>query len=138
MTRRARTCPVTGVPLEDVDDACFAVNGDKQLDVEWLREQSPDCDLFGLKQIAGTIYPWTRWTDAARQFRHRFGLEAGAIPTIYYPLHQLCLLGVDGPGPMLYMTHTSSLTTDSNSYYADALARSTRNQSGLVRGLANR
>lgn len=133
MGKRARTCPITGVPLKGVDEICLTDR--HELDLRWLRDQSPDGNVFGWKQIGQTIYPWTKWTEGARQFRHRVGLEARATPNSFYHLHQVCLLGVDGPGPTVYITHADSLVAGSNSYHTDAIARSTHNQSGLTRGL---
>lgn len=133
MAKRVRTCPTTGVPLKDVDDACLRADG-REVDVDWLREQFPDCNLYSAKQAALTIFPYAPWPAGVRQFKHRLGLEVGATQTSYYHLHQVCLLGVDGSGPTLYLTHASSLAAGSNSYTADAIARCTRDQSGLRRG----
>lgn len=127
MAKRTRTCPTTGIPLKGVDESYLRVDG-REIDIERLHAQFPDCDLFGLKQIAGTIYPnAASWTTATRQLRDCLGLTPGATPTSYYHLHQLGL-GENGAEPTLYLTHSNSEAAGSSSYDANAIAARVANQ----------
>lgn len=131
MSKRARTCPVTGVPLKGVDEA-FLLLGGRQLDLTTTAKS--DCNQYGLRVIGQTIYgEAVPWTDAKRQFCEQLGLTTNATPTSYYHLHQVPL-GQNGGQPILYFTHANSLAAGYESYRANVIARRTRNHSGLSRG----
>ena len=133
MAKRFRTCPLTGVPLQGVDERWLSVDA-HSLDIAELKKEFPDCDVFGLKQIADQIFT----TSSQRSVKYRLGLRPGMTPSSYYHLHQRPLgemseSGEYGVEPVLFATHTNSLQAGNVFYDADVVARRTADRSGLRR-----
>jgi hypothetical protein len=127
MAKRLRNCPTTGV-LKSAVDKPLLNPGRTAVDIGQLKEDYPDCNLFGDTMIVDQIPPLS-----LRSFRRRLQPLPDGTPSSYYHLRKIPL-GKDGNSAYINATHVDSLDYGSKAYDADAVARRTAKQRELRSG----